>query len=324
MDRTINRALLRAGKAARHDDFHNSGISNGHEAFVTSTLARPRRTLGDVDMPVFATLKHILAVCWHDRALAFRFGVIPLAINLALVVTFAEAADPTFASYATDVAIGLVSILAFAPFCVAWYRLVLFGKPEIEIRPVFTLKEREFRFFGWTILISILAGLVSVIALFVGGGIVIAVSALNAIAGVIAGGVMVIGWVAALLMILSRWSIALAMTAAGDHASLEEAWRISKSYGWSMAGIQLLIFLGVGVLAGVSLAGFFPDFFEAARAKTDPPPSAALALNLVATVFGAVSLWLSSTLFALAYRLITADKAATLTVPTDVQPSASE
>ena len=43
-------------------------------------------------MPVFLTIKQILAMCWRERLVALKFGAIPLAINLILVVAFAEAA----------------------------------------------------------------------------------------------------------------------------------------------------------------------------------------------------------------------------------------
>ena len=56
-------------------------------------------------MPIFATFKSILELCWQERAVALKFGLIPLAINLALVVAFAEAAGPSFESYATNIAI---------------------------------------------------------------------------------------------------------------------------------------------------------------------------------------------------------------------------
>jgi hypothetical protein len=258
-------------------------------------------------MPIFATFKSILDLCWRERAVALKFGVIPLAINLALVVVFAEAATPSFASYATNIAIALISILAFAPFCVAWYRMVLVGKSDIELRSIFTLTGREFRFFGWTLSISALAAIVSLIALLVGGGIVVGLSALNTYLGAVAGVALVLAWVVILLMMLSRWSMTLAMAAAGSPTNLKYAWSISESYGWSMAWVQMLIFAVVGVLAAICLAPFIPALAEASSAKVDPPASALLALNVVSTVFGAVSLWLGSTLFALVYRRITLD-----------------
>ncbi len=220
-------------------------------------------------------------------------------------MVFAEAAERSFKSYATNIVIALVSILAFAPFCVAWYRMVLVGKSDIEVRSIFTLTGREFRFFGWTLSISALAAIASLIALLVGGGIVAVLSVINPYVGAVAGVVLVVAWAVTLLMMLSRWSMTLAMAAAGNPTSLEYAWSISKPFGWSMAWIQVLIFAIVGILAALCLAPFIPDFVEASRAKIDPPASALLALNIVSTVCGGVSLWLGSTLFALVYRQIT-------------------
>jgi len=256
-------------------------------------------------MPVFLTIKQILAMCWRERLVALKFGAIPLAINLILVVAFAEAAAPTFASYATNVAVSLVSILAFAPFCVAWYRMVLLGKSDIELRPVFTLTGREFRFFGWTLMISLLAGLTSVIAIFVGAGIVIGLSAISPILGVIAGFIMVAAWGVIWLWILSRWSIALAMTAAGDPARLQTAWDLSKPYGWSMVGMQSIMASAIVFFSIICLAGVIPDLVAASRAKIEPPASALLTVNIVASIGGAILLWLTSTMYALVYRRIT-------------------
>jgi hypothetical protein len=261
-------------------------------------------------MPVFTTLKQILVLCWQERAVAARFGLVPIAVNLALVVIFREDLEPSAASYVAQSLIGLVSVLAFAPFCIAWYRMILFGKDDVARRPLFTLKLPEFKFFGWTILISILLALVSIIGLFAGGGIVVALAALGQAYAVAGGVVLGIGWAAALLMVLSRWSIVLAMVAADQPADLKEAWTISKPYGWSMAAVQLLIFLAAGLLAALALAGVIPELMEASRSKTAPSASTLLALNLVSTIAGAATLWLCSTLFALVYRRIMSDQAA--------------
>lgn len=255
-------------------------------------------------MPVFATLKEIVSLCWRERYLALKFGLIPVVINLALVLAFSEAGEPSFATYMQSIGVGLISVLAFAPFCVAWYRSIIFGKHAVTQRPMFTLTKKEFLFFGWTLSISALVGLVAAIGVFMGAGIVIALSAISPALGVAAGVALVFVGVAVSLMVLSRWSIALAMVAADEPASLNAAWEASKPYGWAMAIIQIIIFAGLTLAAAVLLSGFLPGAIEASKAKADPPESFLLALDIVATVLGAVSLWTSSTLYALVYRRV--------------------
>ena len=255
-------------------------------------------------MPVVATLKEILALCWRERATALKFGLVPIAINFGLLFVFTEAGEPSPQTIFINWLIGMISILAFAPFCVAWYRMILFGKGEVALRFAFKLGLPELKFFGWSVAISILIALVSVIAFFIGGGIVVAFSAINPILGVIAGFAMVLIGLVTILMILSRWSIALAMVAAGHPAGLQSAWDISKPYGWGMAYIQLIIFALLAVVATIPLAGYLPDLITAAQTKADPPDGAATALELTSTFVGALALWLTTTMFALVYRRI--------------------
>jgi hypothetical protein len=257
--------------------------------------------LGDA-MPVWGTLKEILALCWRERAMALKFGLIPVAVNIILVVFFTEVAPNTLIEHVRGWAISLVSILAFAPFCVSWYRTILFGHNAVAARPFFTVTFLELRFFGWMLLISVLAALVGAIFVFVGSAIVILLSQVSELAAGIAGVVLTLCALATLLMALSRWSVGLAMVAAGEKMDLQKAWTATKSIGWSMAGVQMVIFLAIAAISGIALAGALPDFVEAIRSKTAASESTQIYVQLVGTISGAIVLWLTTTMYALAYR----------------------
>ncbi|MBL8643682.1 MAG: hypothetical protein JNK21_07100 [Rhodospirillaceae bacterium] len=254
-------------------------------------------------MPVWGTLKQVLSLCWAGRATALKFGAVPIVVNVVLVVFFTEVAPQSFTEYARSWAISLVSILAFAPFCVAWYRAILFGPDAVAARSVFTVTLLELRFFAWMLLISVMTALVSAILVFVGVALVVLISVISEVAGVIAGIVLTIAGLAILLMTLSRWSIGLAMVATGGKMDLQRAWMAAKPYGWAMAGVQMIIFLAVAVIAGALLAGTLPDFIEAVRTKTAAPERTQIIVQLVGTIAGALTLWLTTTMYALVYRM---------------------
>lgn len=255
-------------------------------------------------MGAWATFRQILSICWQHRFLAAKYMAIPLVIDLALTFVFGPETTDDPAAIALNFGLALVSLLVFAPFCVAWYRMVLFGQQALDLRPVFTLGKLEWRFFGWQILLSILPIFVALIIVLLGGGVLIAISAINATAAAILGTVGVVAGLLLFLWIVSRWSITLAMVAAGEDASLDAAWTQSKPYGWMMVWVQLLLFLAVGIGFMILASPFFANMIELAKTQAEPTGAAGVYLNVLSTLFGAVVLWLLSTMFALVYGRI--------------------
>jgi hypothetical protein len=255
-------------------------------------------------MGVWATFQEVLSLCWQRRALAAKYIAVPLALNIALTLIIDTPGGDDAASIAIDLAIALVSMLVFAPFCIAWYRMVLFGHQAIDFRPVFTLGKLEWRFFGWQVLLTILPIIVAMIVVLVGGGVIVAVSAINAYAGVVVGVIGVVAGFLLFLWVISRWSITLAMVAAGHDASLDLAWSMSRRVGWLMVWVQVLLFLLVGFAFMLLVIPVASELMAASKAKTDPVGFAAVYTNVLTTLFGAVILWLLSTMFALVYKRI--------------------
>ncbi|MBL8628415.1 MAG: hypothetical protein JNM81_02225 [Rhodospirillaceae bacterium] len=256
-------------------------------------------------MPVWRTLKEVLALCWRERATALKFGAVPVAVNIILVVFFTEVAPQSFVERARSWGSSVVSMLAFSPFCVAWFRTILFGRDAVATRPFFTITLLELKFFAWMLLISVLIALVGAIAAFIGVTIVLLLGAINEVLGVVAAVPLSIVGLAVILMSLSRWSVGLARLAAGGEMDLQKAWTVTKPIGWSMAGIQMIIFVGIAAISGVLLAGTLPDFIEAVRTKTAASESTQITVQLVGTISGAIVLWLTTTMYALAYRFVT-------------------
>jgi hypothetical protein len=255
-------------------------------------------------MGVWATFREILSLCWDRRALAAKYMAVPLVINIALTLAIDTPGGDDATAITIDLAIALVSMLVFAPFCIAWYRMVLFGHQALDLRPVFTLGKLEWRFFGWQVLLTILPIIVAMIVVLVGGGVIVAVSAINAYAGVVMGVIGVVAGFLLFLWVISRWSITLAMVAAGHDASLDLAWSMSRRQGWLMVWVQVLIFLLVGVGFLVLVAPLTGELMDAAKSKTEPTGFVGMYINLLATLFGAVILWLLSTMFAVVYKRI--------------------
>lgn len=255
-------------------------------------------------MSIWGTLRDIFRLCWHERWLALKFGTVPVLVNIGLAVFLTTAAPSSVADYARNWSISLVSILAFAPFCVAWYRIIIFGHEAVAARSFFAVTPLELRFFGWTLAISGMAALVGVIVTVVGVTIFIVLTAVNEMLGIIGGVVMFFAAFAVLLMTLSRWSVGLAMVASGHPMNLTQAWEVTKPYGWKMSAVQMIIFLSIAIVSGLLLIRALPDFMEAVRTKTAASEISQVTVQLVGTVSGALALWLTSTMYALVYRMI--------------------
>jgi hypothetical protein len=256
-------------------------------------------------MLVWGTLKDIVALCLREWRTALKFGAVPVTVNIVLVIFFTEVAPQSFAAYARSWSISLISILVFAPFCVAWYRMILYGPAAVAARPVFTVTLLELRFFGWMLLISVLSALLAIILTLVSASVVVLLSMTSETAAAIAGITLALGSLTILLMAISRWSIGLAMVASGEKMNLMGAWAAARPYGWAMAGVQIIIFVVIAVIAGAFLAGILPDFIQAVRTQTAASERSQIIVQLTGTISGALALWLSTTMYALVYRKIT-------------------
>ena len=122
-------------------------------------------------MPIFATLKEIIEICWRERMSALKFGAVPFAINLGLAFLATSETTATSTQIIKNNALGLASLLIYASFTVAWYRLIVNGQSDVSQRAVFVITKREWRFFGWSVAISLLAAL-CIIPLGMAGAIV--------------------------------------------------------------------------------------------------------------------------------------------------------
>ena len=258
----------------------------------------------DAKITVWQMLRDIIALCWRERATALKFGLVPVAVNIVLVVFFTELAPDSFIAYARSWAISLVSILAFAPFCVAWYRMILFGPDAVATRPFFTITLLELKFFGWMLMISLMAALVGIIMTIVGVTIVIILAMISDVLAWVGGMVIAVAALFTILMFLSRWSIGLAMVASGQPMNINHVWESSKPFGWRMATIQMIFFLATATLAGAAMAIALPDFLTAIRTKTAASETSQIIVQLVGTMAGAVALWLTTTMYALVYQAV--------------------
>jgi hypothetical protein len=110
------------------------------------------------------------------------------------------------------------------------------------------------------------------------------------------------------VLLISRWSMVLAMAAAEHPATLNVAWTSSRAYGWAMVRIQAILVLALAIFSILPMAAVSPDLTQRAEAGGQPSRAAQLTLQLTGTIVGAAFLWLTSTMYALVYRRVLQDR----------------
>ena len=259
------------------------------------------------DLPIWPTTKAILLYCWQERALALRYGLVPVGL-LIVMDSAGTAAGIDIVEDKVWVAVSaIVALLAFMPLMVTWYYAVVFGHDEARRRPIFTFGQREGAVLGNNVLVALVTG----IALLPLGGIVAlgsgAVGYFNEPAGQVVAVVLGIPAVFVWFMVFTRLSVVIAYSAAGQHLGLRDAWRVTKPFGVSITWTHLILCLiGMGVAtAAVAIVDFG---LEAAGlgGENGRAPAIDLAVSATDAVFGIVYLVLATTLFGVVYRHLAA------------------
>lgn len=254
-------------------------------------------------LPVFQTTGEILEYCWARRRVMVTHAAVPLALvcalNLAGALMGIGLTDITSPAF---LALNFINTVIFLPFMVTWYRMIILGDADLMQRPVFGFGAREGWVMVWQVVIAIIAASVMVFG-------VLAIDTLDRIIpgptaqtlqAVLLGALAV-----AVIAVLCRLSLVIAMAATDRPAVMLEAWTRTQGLGARMAGIFALCVLLALVLTiplqfVVLLMSAIVGTFSAGAGQ-----SVGVALGIVVNTIGSLLvLSFPATLFAFVYNRI--------------------
>lgn len=255
-----------------------------------------------MQLPVFETTGKILEYCWERRHALLTYAAIPMVIIVVLNLgAWALGLDVTNFQSPAVLALNVANSIAFLPFTVTWYRMIILGHEGLVGRGSFNFTRLEGRMFGWQLVIGLI-----VIAVGASGGLLIGgLSAVLGAAGPFVSAALLGVWLVAVVAIACRLSLVLAMVATDRPAVLSEAWAQTKGLGGRMAAIFMLCLLSAIALLiplqfiAVVAAAIFGVLSEGLG------QSAATVLGVIAGAFGSLMILVfPTTLFGLVYNKI--------------------
>lgn len=258
--------------------------------------------------------------CWRHRALAARFGWIPLLIGIAASWALLWFEISTKEPSAELFAIAILQVLIFLAPTVTWYRIVTYGVQEAQARPVFTLGRLEIRLLLWQILL--LFGLIVPFAIAAGltGGLVAAVKThFGEMAAIIVAVPFVIAGVIAFAVTGTRLAMMLALAAIDEPAGFKAAWRLTRGIAWRLTGALAIIILTVVLfIALAELAAWLIGMIFAIATDASSAVVLAYARVPAQAVINLAGLYASATLFGLVYKARAETSPAPVESPTPV------
>jgi hypothetical protein len=246
-------------------------------------------------LPVWSTTKTILAYAWGERTLAIRYALPPVAALLLIDFAGIAAGIDVEKNPLWQVVTVILTLLAYAPFTVTWFKSIVHGDAEARRRPLFVLAELEKSVILANIRIMALVIVASVLMVLVGGG---AMYGIYLIKPWLVGGVVVVAapvflyfWV----MLITRASVAVAYSAAGEPITLREAVRLTQPMAYRATWVHIVLatiaFTVVGIAAASTAA------FDLHQGTT-----VLIGLSVINAIGGFVYLILITTLFGFVYR----------------------
>jgi phosphinothricin tripeptide acetyl hydrolase len=256
-------------------------------------------------LPIWATTRQVLGLCWMQRASALRFAAVPVGLMVLLDVGGTVAGVDIVDERYWMVAVSIAALVVFAPLTVAWYRLIVFGPADLARRPLFTMGNAEWRL----VAVNVRLAIAILVMAAIGAVVVFAGLGLLSLAGseqVAKVGAVVLAVPAGLAVFygLTRLSIALAYAAADNPITLAHAFALTRGYGVNLTVIHALLALAAAIISAAAseavdavggVLGYSPDTATGAWA---------LLISTVATVFSIVYLLFATALFGLTYRRI--------------------
>ncbi|MDX2223730.1 MAG: alpha/beta hydrolase [Rhodospirillaceae bacterium] len=256
-------------------------------------------------LPIWATLRAVLGLCWVHRMVALRYASAPVGLLVLADIGGTLAGIDIMNANGWIAGVSAAALIVFAPLTVAWYRLVVFGPADIARRPLLVFGNAEWRLVGLNVKLALaILGMGAVGALVVFAGLAVIATNGSEQGAKVATVVLAVPVGVAVFYGLTRLSVALAYAAADTPITLCQAIVLTRGCAGRLTVLHALVALAAGILSAASSA--MVDALGTALGYSAESATGgwALVVSSVATVFSIAYLLFATALFGLAYRRI--------------------
>jgi hypothetical protein len=201
-------------------------------------LIAPAKTL-----PVIDIMKTAFSVSWFSKFKLLRTLIIPYLIIVAL-----EAIQPLIVLKVGMVAgsgLRILKLIVYALFAVSCHRLILLGDTSIPKFGLIIPGKREFRFWGWTVLIGICIMIVTGVIFVINAGLLkLLMSVFDVYIPPVIDPIIFL----LVAYVTSRLSLIFPAIAIDKHPNFDWAWNQSRNNGWRLF---VLIVLPLVSISGI-------------------------------------------------------------------------
>lgn len=189
-----------------------------------------QQRLSGLRLPVLSVLKVAIRETGSRWRTLLRVLMAPALLTSTVLLCMGEFARDSWWQYGLII----ISFAIYALFAVNCHRVVMLGADSIPTRWGLYWSSRETRFFGWTIGIGLIAGVVSLPLGFLVLEFAILPSEMAPGYGIVWDLMLFVTAIPAVYL-GSRWSLVLPSTAIDRRPSLGSAWDLSRGNGWRLA-----------------------------------------------------------------------------------------
>jgi hypothetical protein len=246
-------------------------------------------------LPVWSTTKAILVYARDKRTLAIRYAIPPVAALLVIDLCGIAAGidiekNPWWAIVTT-----ILTLIAYAPFTVTWFNSIVLGETEARTRPIFGFTYLEKNVILANIRVTAAILIITLIILAIAGGLVYGSSLVIPGAMEIFGAIIAVPALFIWTMDVTRLSVAIAYSAAGEPITLREAFRLTRPMAFRVTWVHII--LATLSFAIVAIAAALTTVLGIEKGV-----AVSIGLAIVNAIGGFVYLILVTTLFGFVYR----------------------
>ncbi len=260
------------------------------------------RTAIDSYRFVFANLDRFFALGWLPLVIAFA-----ASMTLAVLVDVGGGTNAPVADWVSYLALSAASWAMYIVFAVRWHRFFLLNERESVFTHV--LGMRNWRFLGYTVLLSFAPVVPMLVVGLIGFGVFVSVVESQGAGAVELALILLFGlsgFAAFILMfVMFRFYLVLPGTAVDRPLTLGEAWRNMRGNSWRFIGAFFLVAIPLIIVALIlATFGGISEFSSMTSGAPEPTIGVLVVTNAVTAIIGFFTMAVGVTVLSIFYRHI--------------------
>ena len=242
-------------------------------------------------------------------ALGWLLLVITFAVNMAsgALVNVGTGEDASVADWVTYIALSAASWAMYLVFAVRWHRFFLLDERESVFSEI--LAARNWRFLGYTVLLSFAPVVPMLVIGLVSFGVFVSVVESQGAGAVELALILLFGLSGIatfiLLFVMFRFYLVLPGTAVDRPLTLGEAWRNMRGNSWRFIGAFFLVAIPLIIVALIlATFGGISEFASMTSGAPEPTIGILVVTNAVTAIIGFFTMAVGVTVLSIFYRHI--------------------